>query len=336
MDLSKWIKIDNMGRNNKGIYISNIYPDRLLKIGSDGTLVNELNNKMDSLRVFPLIYNIYKSKNTEITEITEMQRFAGNITELLFEFAPKYIIKKMNIIEQDKKDMYFIFNIMLNKSKKSKISYNLLPIHKYLYEKSHKIESLKYIFLTQKNKDKNFDGFHIFKKTTFRDFISPLENIYELENRLKESKITKILFDSFFSQYNKLFNELIIEITKQITKIKLILKDFGKKYTDNKFDNFVFELSQNKREHLGVNWTKNNFFDQYLYIYVIDWDSGLSNIDTDTNTNIYNYSVYGTNRLDEILNKVLHNFDLKNINSNINKILNTKYKLNFSNINTNF
>ena len=84
--LRKWKKVSNMGRRNQGIYIFEQAKDRIIKAGTDGEIIHKINSEMlqrDGFIIFPIIHNIYI---TPSLTFTEMQRFDGNVTELLFKY----------------------------------------------------------------------------------------------------------------------------------------------------------------------------------------------------------------------------------------------------------
>jgi len=67
----------------------------------------------------------------------------------------------------------------------------------------------------------------------------------------------------------------------------------GYSYSDLKFDNFTYRLSDTPREHLNIKMRNNtiNTVDgiKYFYVYLIDWDSGLNNFEKRTELDLKIY-----------------------------------------------
>jgi len=341
--LRNWKKINNPGFMNDGIYI---LEDKLIKTRSDGEEVNKLNNKMIEklgFCVFPIIYNVYV---TPKYTCTEMQRLNGNVTDLLFVELPKYILNSMQIDPNTKDDILFIFDNMIQESSKPKLTVKVSSLHVHLYNKPQKQQTLRTLCNAKKNKPKAFDGFTIPANYNFDKIMGCLKNLSAIENKLFDSTLTLEIFNTFFRLFNEKLHEVLPEICKQITKIQLLLLQFGKTYIDCKLDNFAFNLTSEDKMHLGVKWSNNKFFDKLFNIYAIDWDSGLVDIDNKNNTlqeitkkiisgfntKLINYAINGTYYFHTTLTPVIqcncgNIFDLSN---DIYNILTKKYKLNLN------
>ena len=91
----------------------------------------------------------------------------------------------------------------------------------------------------------------------------------------KNIEITLDLYDTFIKQLIILWHEYHKLIVKEIVKIQLKLIELNFNYTDFKFDNFGYKLTDNPLED---DYRKDNvpiILGKYLYVFFIDPESGL-------------------------------------------------------------
>lgn len=259
---SSWKQITNAGQQNCGIYLSDIHKDKIIKCNNScydtkEKLVEEINKQM---HIFPTIYETKNERHVL------MERFDGDITDLLFKVLPRKILDDMEAINPNlQNDIYLIFRGLMNH--------------------------------TMKNDD------------------SFTYNI-ELLEKLKESKLTLQTYLNFFNFFKKELNKILPFIQNQILLLHIQLFKLGFSYGDHKFDNFAYKLSPTPIKHLGYNINKSKFFDKYISVYIIDWDSGLSKIYDTNNFNIGDYYGYDKNDPDAEINI---NKEIKSL-ENITKI----------------
>lgn len=172
------------------------------------------------------------------------------------------------------------------------------------------------------------------------DFMMPKTSKNTIESSIppvvENSDVTIELYDKFINELTNELNVILPEINKQIAMIELVLYNLGYEYVDDKFDNFGYILSDNVIEHLAV-WKANKFFNKYVYVYVIDWDSGLFErneyrtikniLDIYNNKAITYFGVNGQYSINNIgfVNKYYVKLD--DLKQNIKQILSKEYKL---------
>lgn len=363
--LNNWTKIPNAGQRNCGIFISSEKPNRLLKGGTDGEEVADLNKKMidiGSHRVFPEIYKTYRSneKNSKNkrTSYVEMERFNGDITDMLFKYLSKYIIKKyfnenFQCSKDVQTDLYDLFraSIPMTMGNPMEMNVYLDKTAKYFFEYPNEIETFEKLYNSFDEEKIDSMEFIEFNNIKIPSYNTPSEirqsvnRLKKIRKRFKNSKLTEKIYSKFIKYLSNEINFLMPEISKQIFMIKYKLLSAGYTYLDNKLDNYVFKISTEQYEHFGIEFKNNCLFDdKYFYVYVIDWDSGLFKINdedykcklatllSEFNECFLNYSIHGQYSLKYSIsnslvqcNKNMGNF-LK-LPEEIHKIISKSYKL---------
>ena len=169
--------------------------------------------------------------------------------------------------------------------------------------------------------------------------------------------ITFELYDYFMKELTEIWNNYYEIITKEIIKIKLILQKIQYKYSDNKFDNYGYILSVTPIIDDYRKFKAPKIFNQYLYVYLLDQDSGLSKIEDmqdlkatqnelirDINRGMEYYSVNGQYPITRINDSVLPwktedinlDFTLLGLNDDVKKILDTNYTFDIARFTHNF
>jgi hypothetical protein len=221
-----------------------------------------------------------------------MQKFDGDITSIFFNLFPKIVLKNMiakGLINKKQKEALFdLFlgkcNYTMNNSKSLSIYLNTIDFDSLISPEIHDLY-IKYLY---KNPQIiNTTSTFIIGKTEYKNIYSNnIDNINKnyLTNKDKLDKIKSFsnisleLYDIFMDQLIELLNSYYEIIIKEMIKIKLLLIKLGYNYSDNKFDNFGYILS-----NVPINdfrrYDVPRIFNKYLYVYFLDWDSGLQNGD---------------------------------------------------------
>jgi hypothetical protein len=248
--LDNWDEIKNSGQQNCGIFINKNKPKKIIKCTKSSHKLDDADkiNKESKTNIFPEIYQIYTiDKNQYI----EMEKFDGDVTDLLLHKSINIILKQININDQQRSDIKFLYNAMT--------PYTTLPQGPNFW---------MYNFTYLPN------------DSTIQETIKS-ENFIDLANRLKNSTITSNMYDLFFNHLQDFLTKIIPEVTKQIFMLRYSLIKLGFEYNDNKYDNYAYDLLDYKKNYLEINWSNNKFNNINFYIHIIDWDSGLFKIEQD-------------------------------------------------------
>ena len=358
LNLKEWVEIENSGQQNCGIFLSSVYPKYLLKCGTNSEKISWVNQINDIVQLFPKIID-----NTKIDEhnYTTMQKLDGDITSIFFNLIPKIILAKMLekeiINEEQKENLLIIFEGKISNTKnKSKSFYGLYDdeltfdyLHDndifliyidYLRANPERIKETTKITIKGKTYEKyNFDIEQT--KKTYEDQMQLLRKIQKIMQN-----ITFELYENFMKELTEMWNNYYEIITKEIIKIKLILQKINFMYVDNKLDNYGYILSVTPIIDDYRNFRAPKIFNQYLYVYLLDHDSGLDIIRDqgyleddqrklirEINSGMDYYSVNGQYPITRINASVLPwntediylDFKLLGLNDDVKKILETTY-----------
>ena len=278
--LTGWEKLKQYGQQNCGIYISSDKKDRILKCDWCGEKVDEISNINKLIpNIFPKIYFIHKLNRTCYIE---MEKFDGDLTDLIYNILAKYCINKIEGINETQKEMmYNMFYALIPKT------FNWLPVDELALtlfgnrNKELRENVLSFIldnepirdYVTIKSKNGNYI---VSPYMTINLFFVKMNTIYPIFN-LIQSGVSGIIYEQFLKEFKKQFDIIIPMILKNIKNMKLKLFDINYKYSDNKFDNYAYKTYNSLPEE-----TKREEIDQYIQIgdkfyslHIIDWDSGL-------------------------------------------------------------
>jgi hypothetical protein len=288
LDLREWKPIENVGKMNCGIFISDKYPKYILKCSPTVSKILDLVKEINSSnKLFPDIIN---STIIESKEYITMEKFDGDITSIYFNLFPRKVLEnmitkgKINKEEGDK-----IFNLFLGKFNNNTPNSNQIyfRINKLMHDciKNPDIYQL-YLKLIKDNPQLigNFNTITI-KETTYRLFIKDIKSVEEEYNtiqktlvKIKEfSNISLELYDIFMKELTELWSTYHEIIIKEITKIRLLLYYIYYRYLDTKYDNFGYILSNERIADLDKSRYSEPpmIFDKYLYVYFLDCDMGV-------------------------------------------------------------
>jgi len=159
---------------------------------------------------------------------------------------------------------------------------------------------------------------------------------------LQNSQLTKPIYDQFITKLKSQLITIMPEIKKQIGTLHLCLLDNGYYYGDPKLDNFAYVIKSQSHKHLNIDWQNNKFNNEYFYIHIIDWSSGLFPFDvtkniytiihmiTYYNNSYLEYSVHGQYTQESIGKSLNMQSNDINLPVDIYKILNTDHDLKIS------
>lgn len=336
--LEGYNEINNSGQHNCGIYIS-LDNKKIIKCKCDpNEKLDFIIEKYPDYKIFPKVFNYYLyKKDDEKTFYCKMEKFEGDVTELLYELLPQQILNKMVeeqiITENDKNNYYNIFFLLIPKTigKKQLNVIKITPLDKYLYNHPEEIS------LVEEIAKKNYENQYIrndnmiqkYKDYTIRyinDSSKTYHSLKEIVSLFKDIDFNYDKYEEFIRRYKKIFNEIITSIRKQIIRLEILLLIIGLEYSDFKLDNFAFTLSSNNYSHLGIIWNNNNFDNKYFFIHIIDPDSGLFKL-SKQHINYYlkrfNPTKYGQYEYNIIQDKILYNYDenFLNLSEDVIKLL---------------
>jgi hypothetical protein len=111
-NLDEWKSISNLGGQNCGIFLSEKYPEYIIKCDNikfgDGKVldVNYINSK------FPLFPTIINTTNIENNTYIVMQKLNGDITSIFFNLIPNQILDN-DMYREQKDNIYKLFRLKL-------------------------------------------------------------------------------------------------------------------------------------------------------------------------------------------------------------------------------
>jgi hypothetical protein len=347
LDLSEWTEITNSGQNNCGIFLSNKYPKYILKCEtnneSNDSKLNDVTKINNIIQLFPKIINISKILDKSYTT---MQKLDGDITSIFFNLFPKIVLAKMNITEEQKKNLFTIFE--------GKISYTaansksmFFYIDEFVFDFLRNPEILDiYIQMLSSNPDiiNTTSDININGKmyNMYHQNIEVIQKQYDNIKRIFEkiNNITDIsfeLYDDFITQLKTMWNNHYNIIIKEIVKIQLLLLEQKFDYMDQKFDNYGYILSNTPIMDDYRKFNAPKIFNRYLYLYFLDPQSGLYKVDDNDsiyqriigniNNGLQSYSVNGQYYITSINRSIFNypNLHLIGIKNDMEKIFKQQY-----------
>jgi len=345
LNLLEWTEITNSGQNNCGIFLSNTYPKYILKCEIDNesndSRLNDVIKINNTIQLFPKIINISK---IEGKSYITMQKLDGDITSIFFNLFPKIVLAKMNITEEQKKNLLTIFEGKMSYSganSKSMLFYiddfvfdflqnpEILDIYiQTLSSKPDIINTTSDIYINGKKYNMYHDNIEVIQKK-----YNNIKTIFEKINNITD--ISFELYNNFIEQLKVMWNNYYNIIIKEIVKIQLLLLEQNFEYTDNKFDNYGYILSNTPIMDDYRKFNAPKIFNRYLYLYFLDPQSGLhkvANIDDsnnkiidDINNGFQYYSVNGQYKIININRSIFNYPNLHFINNDMEKILKQQY-----------
>jgi len=368
--LDNWIKIDNLGQYNCGIYLHKTNPTLLLKCENGKMDINK--EEINGLHIFPEIYDITYDAKLNMT-FTTMKKLDGDITSIFFSLIPNIVLDKMldnefiHIDNKDKfkKDMLYLLKIKTPNTFNNisdiypKDTFDKMYIHNNIFRE--KAKQMKIVKTESSRRYKiNIDKYYkiIYKQKENMNFYDEYKKILNiLDNNLKKiislinfgnnlhKDIDIIKYDLFINKIITEINNIYPIIRNEIIKKKLLLIEKNYKYSDNKFDNFGYILS----DIIDISDNAPAILNKKFNLYILDWSSGLhyiggngqekeyilNEIKNEYNNNIkyylcngqYNLNIYGDDILTysniiDFTNSTIIN---KKVNTNFINILKQKY-----------
>jgi len=357
LNLEEWKQIQNPGQRNCGIFLSDVYPTYILKCEdhvdqSKLDTVIEINKK---IKLFPNIINFTK---IEKKNYTTMDKLDGDITNIYFNLFPKIVFQNMiakGVIT--KKQEETLFDIFLSKiyyfgenKKQIMFSIDKFILDRLINPEIHRLY-IEYLHANPQIRHEISNitiGGHEYKGIYISDIEREDADYYKYKEQLSRilnfTGISLKLYDTFINDLIELWNSHHEIISKEIIKIKILLLRLGYDWGDNKLDNFGYILSNTPLDDFRKDKVP-KIFDKYLYVYFLDWGSGLfdsydmqyelRNIIGEVNNGLKLYSAHGQHVFTKISSKNLSNSNQENLNllgidPEIVKILEKSYEFNLS------
>jgi hypothetical protein len=299
-----WYTILNNGRLNCGIFLNNSCADKIMKCTKKTKKISNIMGKMydvilylnTPIKIFPMLYNVYHYSDKIYTI---MEKFDGDIINLLFDTIPKMVLKKMDICEDDKYDILLIYTNMADCCTTSLEISRMSNILEYLYHNDDKVNEFMKTHETHFDNNDTSMKFNNIDVDKFDDiFIEcDLKKLHQIKNKLGKSRLTYDNYKIFVTNVNMYIQKIYPNIRNQIIMQKILLHEKGFSYNDNKLDNFAYKLVDIQNDHLGIKWSHNMIDDKLLYIYGIDLDSIIEydnpiKIINDYNNALHNYYIF--------------------------------------------
>jgi len=316
-----WEMIPNLGQRNCGIFIKNNDITRILKCQPKTATAYAKIISVDKLAssltypVFPNIYNVYTHGSDMYIE---MQRFSGDLTDLLFHKLPRKILDKMVLDEEitaDQSDQIMdLYEHMINRTMKHK-HYNI-GIYTKLDDKMFTLmddsEFQKFI------ESPDFDIKKVdigFSNNDSKMYVGQvITDLKKIRDRFGKYTVTKDMYDNFSKKFKNALEMMIPEVIIQMSMIEIVLLKNNYYYRDMKYDNFAYVLEDERRKHLGIDWNNNKFDNRYFYVYLLDWDSGLEISTEDFYKVIYSKEIQDLYNLKNIKRISIHGqYSINNI-----------------------
>jgi hypothetical protein len=281
--LNSWKNIVQHGQQNCGIFVSDEYPDKIMKceISLNETKYEEYNDLtkkllMENIRISPIFHEIHIFNNQIYTI---MDKLDGDLTKLIYEELLKYIIGNMNITEEKKREIMWFFNHKTEKTSHGSEYQNVIVMDYFvkLFENS----KMKTYELCKKKQSNTImeDENKLLLSLGFNDekSISDFIKLVELVEIVKQFQITSNEYFSFINLFETEMVKLLKIIKDQIFMIHDTLKKHGCTYGDYKLDNYGYILKDTNELHMNINWKNNKIFNEkYLFVYFLDPSSGFS------------------------------------------------------------
>lgn len=269
IDLKEWTQIEVPGRYNCGLFVNARIPDKIIKCSSDrnsDALFNQVDRINKEMQLFPLVYRA-KIINGEMgrgIHYVMMQKLDGSLNDFyrkhLFSVAIAEVekINNLRLSEHEKQSMIKLFSMGYQDWEKFTCSRDTLE---NIINDSKQIDATEETILSVKKQ-------------------------FEKIKKFIETNNIKIKYETYMMCVDtvlKIYDMVHESIVKEIIKIRLIITKFSTHFNDNKYDNYGYILSPAPLQN-DFRRDVPKIFGKYLYVYFLDWESGLDN-----NTNNQKY-----------------------------------------------
>lgn len=279
----EWKNISNSGQHNCGIFLNKNDATKIVKcVEGDMEQSNNLTqsiNKIAGFHIFPEIHSYFNflDNPNPSQRFIEMERFDGDVTDLLMHILPKMCISLMNLDENDAKDLIQIFEYKLPSTIQDPrlgLRFYFTPIIRHIIKNlnEHGVpdtqEDLARIAQKEDIKLDSWIKINDIQNTvkTFRSFVT----------KFSTSKLTSKIYNDFINLYITVLNKYIPMINEQMFVLRYRLLETGHVYKDDKFDNFAFTFADQNTEYMNIRWgERNKIGDKYFFLHILDWESGL-------------------------------------------------------------
>lgn len=337
LDMSQWKPISNNGQNNKGTWVNDDEGLFMIRKSADINIYNDV-AKID---LFPQVVRIYRDNdNNNTRKPTKKQdmyivtkKLAGDFTSIFFslipfkaatEIAMEYYNnknsnsnansntkKKRDNLKNELLEIFSMKTPMFNTSNtyighlemymlenpqaidEYKVAYD-----EWLKKKEIEDEERRYRWIPQTPLE--FEGMTLSSPTSPEELKNDLQKLTKLQNKQFIS-VSENTYDKFIDLVKKYIYEVYPVICKQIEKCRYELLEYGYDYSDRKFDNYGYTLSDIPITR-GKTQYSDTLYGRYITPYIIDIESGLfeedkptikENIERDRENKYTSYSVNG-------------------------------------------
>ena len=300
-----------------------------------------------------------------------MEKFTGDLTDLFFDIFPKTTLQEMILdttIKQEESENIFkifkekiriikktiynsLFRILIDLNIKNRDEYNYFIMQlkqagiqtNILFSLCN--DTIVKIDNEEADEQNSIDHvrehrmYHLFRMES-SSYDQQIADTIEYINKILLNPISEELFDNFISRLYEKIDYYMPLLIKEILKINLELIKIGFYHYDNKFDNYGFKLI-NKEEKIDDGFERLNLPEidgKFIYIYFLDWDSGLYELITTRNSKYNeNYKIISeefakiyNDAYEKIIGKININFDFglfggRKLKSAIESIINDSY-----------
>lgn len=282
-----WKNVSNSGQHNCGIFLNPAQDDRIVKcVGGDMEQSNNLTqiiNHQAGFHIFPEIYSYFTFSDNPVPSqhFIEMERFNGDVTDLIMRILPKMCISFMNLDPGVASDLYQLFEFKIPTTMADPrlgLRFHFTPIIIHIINNIDTVEIPK----TQEQLAElgKRNGIKVEEWTTVKDIQRTVKKFQEFVAKFSASNLTKQTYDEFITLYKTTLNKYLPMINEQLFVLRYRLLETGYVYGDNKFDNFAFTLSEENTDYMNVRWgERNRIGDKYFFLHILDWESGLFKAD---------------------------------------------------------
>ena len=283
-----WQKIPTSGKQNCGIFISDIEKDKIMKCVDqiDLKIIEEVNEINKKNHLFPLIYSLIKYKDNYY-EI--MERLDGDLADIFYKIIPNIVIDEMKLDDNIRKQFMDIIKLKTAMSEFGTVYLDDIIV-KSFKDKIYFESFEKFVNENINNKQgARFDNKYFFTYDMMINYLTKIKKLKEFNEYIKGYSIDPKIFEAFIVSVMNAIKEVYNDVVQGIKFIKDDLYELGYEYLDNKFSNYGYKASAIRHSFNDI-----MILGQYYTFYFIDWDSGLQKYDV----------VHSTHAKEWALNKI--------------------------------
>lgn len=368
LDMSQWKPISNNGQNNKGTWVNDNEGLFMIRKTAKVSLYNDIAH----ISLFPQVVRIYSdtpqsTENQDVYIVTK--KLDGDMTSIFFSLIPSKAATEIAMEQYKSKNSNSNANSNTNK-KRDNLKNELLNIFSmkmprfrgtnyyighfelYMLENPESMDKYKVAYeewLKKKEIDDEerryrwipqtpleFESMTLSSPTSPEELKHDLQKLTELQNK-QFTSVSEDTYDKFINLVRKYIYEVYPVICKQIEKCRYELLEYGYDYSDRKFDNYGYTLSDTPISR-GKTEYSDTMYGRYVTPYIIDIESGLfavdkttiiENIESDRESKYTSYSVNGQYNLRTLQKNILLGPGVPDFikNNSVLKLLSKDYTL---------